>query len=284
MYYISQALRMLNSGGAVELAARLWYSARFAFLDEENLMPSDMKETIGSTAVESARWKTLYRIGGAATIFTLAGIVLDMVVGNTIGGGMDALPKTAVARFAQLRESALLGLYNLDLLNVINQILLVPAYVALAAAHRRTKGTLAWLALAVFLIGTTVFIACNVALPMLDLSAKYAAAPGEAERSLFAAAGEALLARGAHGGGGVFFSFLLPNIAGTLMGLAMLKGRVFGKAAAWTGIAGGILMIGYVILVTFVPGMLSAAMALAAPGGLLCMVWMVLFTVRLFKL
>lgn len=246
-------------------------------------MALDQTNRDETPGIEDPRWKSIYRIGGYATILALIGIVLDLVIGNTLGGGMDALPKTAVERFAQIRQSPLLGLYNLDLLNVINQILLVPAYLALAAAHRGSKGVLAWLALAVFLVGTTVFIAGNVALPMLDLGAKYAAAPAEAQRSLFAAAGEALLARGAHGSPGAFFSFLLPNIAGALMGLAMLKGRVFSRATGWTGLAGSLLMVAYAVVVTFVPGMLSQAMALAAPGGLLCMAWMILFTLKLLK-
>ena len=66
-------------------------------------------------------WRSLYRIGGWATLLALAGIVLDLALGNTIGGGMDALPKTAVERFTQLRESPWVGLYNLDLLNVVYQ-------------------------------------------------------------------------------------------------------------------------------------------------------------------
>jgi hypothetical protein len=43
-------------------------------------------------------------------------------------------------------------------------------------------------------------------------------------------------------------------------------------------------MLLYVVLVNFVPGVESMATLVAMPGGLLLMVWMIIFTTRLFKL
>jgi hypothetical protein len=92
---------------------------------------------------------------------------------------LSALPQTAVERFAQFQKSSLLGLYNLDLLNIINQLFLIPAYIALYAAHRKTSNVLALLALIIFLVGTSIFVTTNTALPMLELSNKYAGATTE---------------------------------------------------------------------------------------------------------
>jgi len=230
------------------------------------------------------QWQSIYRIGGVFTIIALIGIVLDVIVGSATGGNLSALPQTAIDRFAQFQETPLLGLYNLDLLNIANQMLLIPAYFALYAVHRKGNDAYALLALIIFLMGTTIFVTTNTALPMLELSNKYAVATTESQKTLLAAAGEAMLARGAHGSLGVFISFLLPNVAGLVMSLAMLTAKVFNKITSYMGIAGSALILLYIVLVTFAPGIKDMATAFAMPGGLLLMTWMIMFTIRLFQL
>ena len=144
------------------------------------------------------QWKTLYKAGATATFIVLVGIILDMVIGNITGGDVSALPQTAVDRFNQFRESELLGLYNLDLLNTITQIIFIPAFVALYGAHRNTGKPYAFLALILFLVGTTVFITGNTSLTMLELSHRYSGAASDEQRLLYAAAGEAKMAKEAH--------------------------------------------------------------------------------------
>jgi hypothetical protein len=101
---------------------------------------------------------------------------------------------------------------------------------------------------------------------------------------LLAAAGEAMLARGEHGGLGVFFSFLLPALSALVMSIAMLPGHVFSKANAWVGILGNVLMLIYIVLVTCAPSVKEMAMMVAMPGGLLLVAWMGMLTVRLLRL
>ena len=244
---------------------------------------SDPKVSISAIPDNPIQWKSIYTLGGIAAIFSLLAVLLDIVVGSSLGGNLAELPQTAVDRFTQFQQNPWLGLYNLDLLNTVNQLISIPLYFALYAAQRRTNKPYALLALIVFLIGTTIFVSNNTALPMLDLSHQYATAT-EARQGLLAAAGEAMLARGAHGSLGVFFGFLLPTIAALVMSLVMLQGKVFGKINAYLGIAGNILMLGYIVLVTFAPQVKTMAMAFAMPGGLLLTAWMVLLTIRLFRL
>ena len=85
------------------------------------------------------QWKIIYKIGAVTTIIVLCGIILDMVVGTITGGNIAELPQTAIERFNQFKDNPLLGLYNLDLLNIINQIILIPSIFALYAAHREYK-------------------------------------------------------------------------------------------------------------------------------------------------
>ncbi|MDP1727478.1 MAG: DUF4386 family protein [Bacteroidota bacterium] len=230
------------------------------------------------------QWRSIYILGGVMTIIGLVGILLDVVMGNVKGGNLSALPQTAIDRFAQLHDNSLLGLYNLDLLNIVNQIIFIPAYFALYAAHRKVNNAYAAFALIIFLVGTIIFVATNTALPMLELSNKYFAATSETQKSFLAAAGEAMLARGAHGSLGVFIGFILPNIAGILISLVMLSGKIFSKVNSYLGIAGSSLILVYLVLVTFAPSTKNMATALAMPGGLMAMAWMILFSIRLLRL
>jgi len=229
------------------------------------------------------QWKKIYLLGGITTIIGLVGILLDVVIGSISGGDLTTLPLSATDRFKQFQESPLLGLYNLDLLNITNQIILIPAYYALFAAHRNIQLPYAGLALAVFLVGSIIFISTNTALPMFELSQKYAASANEPQKAFYAAAGESMLARGEHGSLGVFIGFVLPNIGGLIFSIVMLRGKIFNKACAYLGIAGSFLLIVYLILVTFTAGK-SMATALAMPGGLMSMAWMILFAIRLIRL
>lgn len=230
------------------------------------------------------QWKFIFRAGAIATIIVLCGIVIDMIVGSITGGNVAELPHTAVERFNQFNENRILGLYNLDLLNIINQIILIPSIFALYGAHRNTNNPPAFLSLILFLVGTTVFVAGNTALTMMDLSHKYFGANSDEQRLLLAAAGEAMLTKGSHGTLGVFIGFTLPTFANLLMSCVMLNGKVFSRSTSYIGIIGNTLMVIYLILVTFVPKVESMALVFAMPAGLLVMTWMILFTMKLFRL
>jgi hypothetical protein len=239
------------------------------FLSEENM---------------EKQWKSIYTLGGIVTIIALTGVLLDLIIGNITGGNLLALPQTSIDRFAQFHDSTFLGLYNLDLLNIIIQMVLIPAYFALFAVHRNVNKAYRLLALLVFLFGSVIMVANNTALPMLELSNKYYSTTIESQKALYAAAGESLLAQGAHGSPGIFLGFFIPNIANLIMSFVMLKGRIFSKTNSWLGVIGSVLMMLYVILVNFGTRVENMATAFAMPGGLLLMTWMILFTIKLFKL
>jgi hypothetical protein len=89
----------------------------------------------------------------------------------------------------------LMGLRNLGLINMIATTLSIPIFFALYTAHRKADKVYGTLALIIFIIGATVYLANNTAFPMLSLSGKYADATTDAQRTLFVAAGEAMLAQ-----------------------------------------------------------------------------------------
>lgn len=230
------------------------------------------------------QWKSIYTFAGITTILALTGITLDVIIGNITSGDLSALPQTATGRFTQFHENKIQGLYHLDLLNIIIQMILIPTYIALFAVHRNINKAYGLLALVIFLFGSVIMVANNTALSMLELSNKFFSTTIESQKTLYAAAGESMLAQGAHGSPAIFPGFFIPNIANLIMSVVMLKGKVFSRTNSWLGIIGSILMMLYVVLVNFGTGIESMATAFAMPGGLLLMAWMIMFTSRLFKL
>jgi len=138
------------------------------------------------------QWRSIYTLGGLATIIALLGILLDVVIGNVTGGNLSTLPQTAIDRFTEFHDNKFLGLYHLDLLNIIVQMILIPTYFALYAVHRNVNKAYGFLALIVFLFGSVIMVANNTALSMLELSNKFFSTTIESQKSLYAAAGESI--------------------------------------------------------------------------------------------
>jgi len=232
-------------------------------------------------APQSARG--LYILGAVSALLAVAGNVLDMVIASFPNWGPEATPAAAMDWLIRFQANPWIELYHLDLLNVLIAVFFIPAFLALAAAHWRANPGFAALGLVVFVIATTVFMANNAALPMLDLSQKFAAA-ADADKLMLVAAAETLLAKGAHGSPGVFWGFAFSLIANLVISGVMLRAGIFPKAAAYVGIAGFTLLLIYVILVTFMPLVKNPVLVLAMPGGLLAMAWNVMIAIQLFRL
>jgi len=229
-------------------------------------------------------WRGIYILGGLFTSFVLFITLLDIAAGFATGGDLTQHPLTARDRFIQLQDSPFLGLYNLDLLNLISQLLMIPVFFAMYGSMRKQTRGEALFALFVFLSGTAVFISANPALPMIELSERWISTNNEVIRNLYVAAGEAILAKGAHGSAGAFMGFFLPVVSGLLMAWAMAQTRVYNQKTILFGLLANTLMLIYLILVTFVPGVGKYAFIVALPGGLLMFVWLALVCIRLFKL
>lgn len=229
--------------------------------------------------------KAVYRLGGVAALITVLVALLDIVV-SFLAGERDVEPGslTATDWFARFRESRFLTLRDLGLWNVVNDVLAVPVYLALYEAHRRENRGFAALAAILSFIGAAAYAANNKALPMLDLSDRYAAASTDVERTRLAAAGQAMLAQGEDFTPGSFVGLFPTEVAGIVMGVTMIRSRIFGRPAAWAGIAGSSLLLAFTVCVTFVPALFRRVMVLAVGGGILSIVWRILTARALFQL
>jgi hypothetical protein len=177
-----------------------------------------------------------------------------------------------------------MGLRNLGLLNILFYALDIPIFFALYGAHRKASQTLAALAMIVSFIGVAVFYATNRAFAMLDISNQYALATTEAQRSILAAAGQAMLSVGQSHTPGTFIAFFLSEFASLLISVVMLRDKLFSKANAYVGFLCFTFLLIFEVCTSFVPALQGVAMILAMLGGILSLVWEILVALKLFHL
>jgi len=235
--------------------------------------------------------QSIFNFGGGAVLVAFLVALLDTCL-TFIPSAITPDPGkgTAVDWFTFLQRNWFLGVRGLGLFNVIGSVLLVLVFVVLYAAisqganDRQSNKVHAALAVILLGIGTTIYIANNPALPMLQLSSHYTSAATEAERSLLAGSGQALLVRGEDFTPGAFPGFVLNEVANLLMVLVMLRSGLFSKLTVWSGILGFSCLLIFTIWSTFVPVFYAAAMMVAMVGGLLSMIWYILVARRFFQL
>jgi hypothetical protein len=147
--------------------------------------------------------------------------------------------------FTLLQNNPLVGLIDLDLLLVADNVLLVPIFLAVYMALKRASEPAMLVATALGLLAATLFIASNPAVEMLSLSNDFAAATAEGERVIALAAGQAMLATWE--GSAFQTAYFLGSIAGIIIGIVMLRSRHFGKTIAAMGILGNAVALGYYV-------------------------------------
>lgn len=230
---------------------------------------------------ESER-KRIYKIGGIAALLTVAVALVEMLL--TFFPGGNASHETVIDWFTQLQDNWFMGLRNLGLVNIVMFTFGIPMYFALYTAHLKVNKAFAAFSMIVSFIGVTVFFATNRAFSLLELSGQYAQATSDAQRAMFAAAGQAMLSVGRSHSPGTFVAFFLGELAGILMSVVMLRGGVFSKTTALVGIAGFSLLMIFEVCASFIPTITGVAIIFAAGGGLLNIAWLVLLGRRLLQL
>ncbi len=232
-----------------------------------------------------ASWNAIYKIGALAALLTVLVAIAEIGITFLPGGGRETTSaRTVIDWFMFYQTNPLMAMRNLGLVNIILVALSIPLTYALCAAHREVEKPLAGLALIVTLAGVAIFYSTNRAFSMLALSNQYAATASDTQRALLLAAGQSMLAVGESHTPGTFLAFLFSEFSGILLGVLLLRGKLFSRASGIVGIlAYGFLFI-FEICSSFIPALFQAAMLFAILGGVLSMVWDVLVAQRLFKL
>ena len=238
-----------------------------------------------STNGKQSTWSGVYKIGSVAILIAIPIYLLDIGISLTVRGAdirPDAL--TAIDLFSLYQENWLLGFRALGLINIAALVVSVPFFVALYGEQLRECRAYATLSLIVWLLGATMYITNNVAVPMSVLSDKYASATTDFQRTLLAAAGEAMIARGADFTPGSFMGFFLTEIGAVGFSFIMLRSRVFGRLIAFLGIVGFFLLSIFTVCSTFFPALFGLGTVIAMIGGLSGMAWYILIAFRLLRL
>ena len=184
-----------------------------------------------------SHWHWLYRVGGAAALVSAVFIPIQVIVFIA-----SPPPSTVIGWFTLFQNNRLVGLIDLDLLLVADNVLLVPIFLALYVILRRTSESFLAIAIALAFLGIAFFIVSNPAFEMLSLSNQYAAATTDMQRSTILAAGQAMLATWQ--GTAFQVGYVLGSVAGIVIGAVMLLSSIFGKVTAYMLILGNAVGLG----------------------------------------
>jgi hypothetical protein len=230
-------------------------------------------------------WNWLYTLGGVAALTAMFVNLSDIFLGFGSSEFVTYGSKSAVDWFATFHESSFEGLYALGIFNSAYMLAMLPVYFVILWAHRRQQAVQSALVLVIFLIATAIYLSTNAAIPMLVLAEKYSLAQTEVQKTMFAAAGEAILARGEDFTPGAFPGLFLSSIAALAMSFVMLRGGIFGRWNVWIGILSFTFLLLFTIIATFVPSLYTFAFCfLGSLGGILALTWFALTARRLFQL
>jgi Domain of unknown function (DUF4386) len=217
-----------------------------------------------------SRWSLLYKIGGAAALFGVAVIPIQLII--FIAWGQ---PDTAIGWFKLFQDNRLAGLLAFEFLFVVNAVLGIATTLALYVALRRVNESFMAIALVLGLVEAVALIVARPALEMLYLSNQYAVATTDGQRAMFLSAGEAVWAT--FNGTAFHVSYNLFSIYLLIVPVVMLRGHVFGRVTAYVGILAAILNWGlYVPEIGVLLSVLSVIPFLA--------IWHLLIARRLFQL
>lgn len=232
--------------------------------------------------VESAG---LYKLAGFAALLAMSANLLDVILGFGETEVVVSGARSAIEWFSLFQVNWFKGLYTLGILNIVYMLCMIPVYFAALIAHRRRNYILSAIAMILFLLALAIYVSNNAAIPMLALSDKYAAATTEAQRVLFAAAGESALVHGEDFTPGSFPGLFLSGFAAITLSIAMLRGGVFGRVNAWIGVVGFTFLTVFTILATFFHALYFVAFyVFGMVGGLLALSWFALVARRFFQL
>ncbi len=227
---------------------------------------------MSESRIETAdsRWNWLYKLGGAAALIMVVLIPIQIVIFIA-----SPPPSAVMDYFTLFQNNRLLGLLDLDLLLIVDNVLAIALYLALYVALRRASESFMAIATTLGLISIVLYIASREAtLTMLSLSDQYAAATSDAQRAILLAAGQAMLA--IYNGAAFHMSYVLGAAALLIISVVMLRNDVFSKAIAYLGIVANAFAFGL-----YAP---TIGISISVFSVVFLWVWDILLARKLFQL
>ena len=237
-----------------------------------------------SQAESHPNWKGLFRVGGAAALLAAGLESTAALIGIISSFTSGPAPSTVIGWFTLLQNNRFLGLVDLGFLDIATLVLLVPMFLAVYMALRHTSASCMAIATTLAFIGIAVYLATETAFSLLSLSSQYATATTDAQRSLFEAAGQAMLASQVGVGAGTYMAFVLIGVASLLISTVMFRSALFSNVTASVGILANGIIVAYYIGLAFVSLPQAIGLLLYSASGLLSLIWYILIGRRLLML
>jgi hypothetical protein len=192
-------------------------------------------DQITYTQSQDSRWRSLYRIGAVAALLSVIVIPISIV-------SFFIWPTFPDDILLVIQEDWLAGLMGLDFLYLFSNVFAIPFFLVLYVTLREVDQGWALVALTLGLVGLMCLVPSRPIPEMFALSDGYAAAVTDAERALYQAAGEAMLA---HFHGMAYHAHYVLGSASLLVSsFLMRRGDTFSKATAYVGIVTNIVVFG----------------------------------------
>src|SRR5215213_2971463 len=215
-------------------------------------------------------WQTLHKVGGVTALAVLVLIPIQMVVFF-----IWPPPSSVIEWFRLFQDNALVGLLDMDLLLIVDYLLLIGVFSALWASLRRANESLMAIALILQLVATATYLASTVAFEMLTLSNQYTTATTDSERSIFLAAGQAMLATWQ--GTAFDVSYVLSALVILTVSAVMLRSHhLVSKTTGYAGLSAGVLA-----LIPPTAGTIGVVLSLVSLVPMV--IWLVLIARRLLR-
>ena len=216
----------------------------------------------------ASTWKGLYKITGVALLSLLASYPFQIIVFM-----ISRPPTTVLGWFTLIQTNRLTGL-SFDILFLAQNLPFLLVLLALYVALRRVNESLMAIAITLGLMGIVTLIVARPIFELVSLSDQYTAATTEAQRSMFLAAGQAILE--IRSGTAFNVSYVIGAVAMILNCAVMLQSKIFSSATAYVGILANVIGLGY-----YIP---TIGIYVAIFSVLLLWIWYILLAHRFFQL
>jgi hypothetical protein len=224
-------------------------------------------------------FRGLFKLGGVA-----AWIAAALILGEAIAFAFYPQPGPISDWFMLFQRNPLLGLLDFWVLELPMYATFALVFLALYFLLRKVDAGWMAIALTLALLGMGVFFATNNPFAMLSVSNQYATATTDADRTMFLAAGQSLLANtNQRAIGGFNMGLFLVSIASLIISLVMLQSHTFSKSTAIFGIlANAFSLADYLRQVLTSSPMIALLVIL--PNTIFLIIWYIMIGRRLYQL
>ncbi|MBN1303452.1 MAG: hypothetical protein JXA13_03380 [Anaerolineales bacterium] len=219
----------------------------------------------------------LYRMAGLGAGLQFILVLIMLAAAITLG----IIPTTVEEYFRIYQNNLLAGMLQDDFTSLLMISTNLFTFPGLYAALKTDNKPFTAFATVLTFQGAAVAFASHSGFAFMHLSAKYAAAASDLQRSQLLAAGEAVLANNLWNGTGGFMAGILLQGSGLLISAIMLCSKKFSKLTAITGILGNGLDLTQHLLHLFLPSLAAPIQMIMGP---FYMLWFPLLGRDFFRL